>query len=289
MRRALVACLGLVAITLALHSSVWAEEKELAGVSLGSNAISLLSRTGFGQPDFIGPLGAGGAQQSSGARAGGGPAGRGGVGAPGQGGPRGRPGRMGGPGSREGMMRRGAAPSFTVALTQGRGGREGRMGGPRGQPGGMGGPGGRGGRNARGRATSAGNAATPQNLYWLYRRPGKTQLVLTLNLRGLVTAITLNGSLPYPPGYTSKGIGLSDSYIEVVNRYSYPEKVVTQGTSLELTYVNHGVRFRLDAMRVSQITIGAYVPKSLPQTPAVAPKPTAPAAGMSIPELKGYM
>ena len=157
----------------------------------------------------------------------------------------------------------------------------------------MGGPGSGGGTSVRGgRAATArgrGTGAAPQNLYWLYQRPGNTQLVLTLNLRGIITAITLNGQHPYPPGRTSKGIQLGDSYTEVVRRYGYPDQVVAQGASLDLTYVNHGVRFHLDTMRVSQITIGAYVPKATSQTPKAAPTPAAPAAGMSIPELKGYM
>ena len=136
---------------------------------------------------------------------------------------------------------------------------------------------------------AAGQAAAPQTLYWLYRRPGGVQLVLTLNQRGLVTAITLNGTRPYPPGQTSKGIGLGSAYPDLIRRYGYPDRAVTSGLSLDLTYIDHGVKFRLDGMRVTQITIGAYVETAAPPAPAKASGPTAPPAGMSLPELKGYM
>jgi hypothetical protein len=56
MRRALGACLSLLAATVVLQPPAWALERELAGVRLGTRALTLLNRPGFGQPDFIGPL-----------------------------------------------------------------------------------------------------------------------------------------------------------------------------------------------------------------------------------------
>jgi hypothetical protein len=113
--------------------------------------------------------------------------------------------------------------------------------------------------------------------------------VLSLDTKGRVTAISLSGALPYPPGRTSRNIGLSNDYVDVIRRYGYPDRSATQGSAVDLTYVDHGVRFRLDGMRVSQINIGAYVAASAPPAPAAAPAPTTPTLGLSIDELKGYM
>jgi hypothetical protein len=113
--------------------------------------------------------------------------------------------------------------------------------------------------------------------------------VLALDTKGRVKAITLSGSLPYPPGRTSRNIGLSNDYIDVIRQYGYPDQAVSQGSAVDLTYVDHGVRFRLDGMRVTQITIGAYVAATVVPAPAAASTPAAPTPGLSIDELKGYM
>ena len=119
----------------------------------------------------------------------------------------------------------------------------------------------------------------------------RVALVLTLNPRGAVTAVTLSGpgALTYPPGRTARGIGLGNSYADVIRRYGYPDRTVTQGTSLELTYVGQGVRFRLDAMKVRQITVGSYVASAVPAAAPAVAAPAVPPVGMSLPELKGYL
>ena len=321
MRRALLVGLGLLGLTVWIHSPAWAVERELAGVRLGAYAIPLLSRPGFGQPDFIGPLGAVGGQAAAaprtglsgptrarggGARAGAGGGGggararagggRGGGGCGGRGGG----GRGGGGGGRRGALPSGttglalSGPSYDVSLTQMRGGGGGGRGGGgggggRGRAGGGGGRGGGGGGGAvaqAGTRTTAGQEAT---ILWFYRRAGGATLVLALDTKGRVKAITLSGSLPYPPGRTSRNIGLSNDYIDVIRQYGYPDQAVSQGSAVDLTYVDHGVRFRLDGMRVTQITIGAYVAATVVPAPAAASTPAAPTPGLSIDELKGYM
>jgi hypothetical protein len=113
--------------------------------------------------------------------------------------------------------------------------------------------------------------------------------VLSLDPKGYVRAITLSGSLPYPAGRTSRNIGLSNDYIDVIRQYGYPDRALTQGSAVELVYADHGVRFRLDGMRVSQITIGAHVAAAVTPAPITAPEPRAPTPGLSTDELKGYM
>ena len=174
----------------------------------------------------------------------------------------------------------------------GGGGMRGGGGGGAGRGGGGmrgGGGGGRGGGGAAVAARGGGAGAEAGAAYWYYRRPGGATLVVTLNRSGVVTALVLTGTAPYPPGRTARHMGLGNSYTDIVRAYGYPDQSLSQGTSLELTYVEPGVRFRLDGMRVTQITIGAYVPAALSATPAAAPEPEAPGPGMSIDELKGYM
>lgn len=124
-------------------------------------------------------------------------------------------------------------------------------------------------------------------MFWYYRRPGGAIIVLTLDLKGDVTAITLSGVAPTPGGRTSKGIGLGNSYMDVIAQYGYPDQSVSSGTTLELTYVDHGVRFSLDSMRIRQIEIGAMITAEAETAPAAPQGP--PPAGMSIEELRGYL
>ena len=125
-------------------------------------------------------------------------------------------------------------------------------------------------------------------MYWYYRRPGGAVAVLTLSREGDVTAITLSGVAPSPEGVTTRGIGLGSSYMEIIAQYGYPDQIVSGGTVLELTYVDHGVRFTLDSMRVREIAIGAHIAAEAEVAPE-ALEPMAPPAGMSVEELRGYL
>jgi len=315
MRRAVWSSLSLFVVIGALSSSSWAVERELCGVRLGDKALNLLDKPGYGQPAYIGPLGtisvtSAEQQQAAGAATGG--AARSGPSGP-SGGMRG--GRRGGGGMRGGMRggRRGgmavapgigtmaAGSDFQTVLTGGRRGgmggsrgggmRGGRRGGARG--GGARGGGARGGARGgmgtggvRGRAGAAG--VRGPGLYWYYRRPGGAVIVFALSLDGEITAISLSGMTPTPGGRTSRGIGLGHGYMDLIAQYGYPDQSVSSGTVLEMTYVDHGVRFALDSMRVRQIEIGAVIAaeaEAAPTAPEVGPPP----AGMSTEELRGYL
>ncbi len=126
-------------------------------------------------------------------------------------------------------------------------------------------------------------------MYWYYRRPGGAIMVLTLTQTGEVRAISLTGTAPYPQGRTSRGIGLTSSYMQLISQYGYPDQIVTGGTTLELTYVDHGVRFTLDNMRVREISIGAHIGLAFQPTQEMAPEEALPPAGLSVEELKGYL
>jgi hypothetical protein len=125
-------------------------------------------------------------------------------------------------------------------------------------------------------------------MYWYYRRAGGTVVVLTLDLLGEVRGATISGRGPYAGSRTSRGIGLTAGYMELIAQYGYPDQVVTSGTMLELTYVDHGVRFTLDGMRVVEIAIGAHIAAAAEVAPA-APELAPPPAGMSVEELRGYL
>jgi len=127
-------------------------------------------------------------------------------------------------------------------------------------------------------------------MYWLYRRPLGARLVLTLTPTGEVKAITVSGSLPYAAGRTTRSIGLANSYMEVIAAYGYPDQTLTAGTAVDLTYVDHGVRFTLEGMRVMRIAIGAEIARSVEAvTQPSAPAPTLPPVGLSAEELRGYL
>ncbi len=66
MRRACLISLALVFVCFAMASGAWAVERQLAGVSLGERALDLLGKTGFGQPNYIGPIGSIGLPSASG-------------------------------------------------------------------------------------------------------------------------------------------------------------------------------------------------------------------------------
>jgi len=261
MGKAAWAWAGLALVVCVASPRAWAVERELAGVRLGDRALELLDRPGYGEPDFIGPLGA--VSQASeperGVRAAGGGVGRSGPAGPSGG----RAGARGG-GSRaagRGMAARGM-----------RGGRGATAGG---------------GAGRRTRTGGAG-AVAERGMYWYYRRSGGAVVLLSLDLKGEVKAITLIGNMPYEAGRTTRAIGLTSGYMEIITQYGYPDQVVSGGTVLELTYVDHGVRFTLDAMRVAEIAIGAHIAAAAEAAPVVGPEPPPP-AGMSVEELRGYL
>ena len=264
MRKTVWTCISLALLTGAIATHGWAVERELWGVRLGANAMNLLDKPGYGQPHFIGPLGAISVVTEQ---------------APGGGAaPAARSARSGPAGPSAGGGGRGGAGG-------GRGG--GMRGGGRG--GSRGGGGSASGGGARvGRATGGGTVEGP-GMYWYYRRPGGALIVLTLDRQGEVIAITLSGNAPAPEAMTTRNIGLGSGYMEIIAQYGYPDQIVSGGTILELTYVDHGVRFTLDAMRVREIAIGAHIAaqaETAPVGPEVAPPPP---AGMSVEELRGYL
>ncbi|MBE9566462.1 MAG: hypothetical protein IMF16_06915 [Proteobacteria bacterium] len=226
MPRAVWACLILLVCLTAASSSAWAVERGLAGVRLGDNALSLLSNSNFGQPNYIGPIGSLGMPE--------------------------------------------LAPVVALGAS------------------GPSGPGGRGGAQP----ASGVRASAPDEgagMYWYYRRPGGVVLVLTLSPMGEITALTLTGTTPYAAGRTTRNIGLSSGYMEIIAQYGYPDQVVTIGSAVEMTYVDHGVRFHLQGMRVTEIAIGVYVTAAVEAAPSATPEVTPPPAGLTVEELRGYL
>ena len=292
MRKLACASLCLALIIGLLASGAWAVERELAGVRLGDRSLDLLDRPGFGEPNFIGPLGtlayvAPQQQQPSQASAAGpvGPSAAVGAGAGTRaGGMRG--GGMGGGGMRGGM--RGGGMGGGMGGGGMRGGAAGRAAG-RAAGGAMrtGAVGARAG-GARAAAPGASSVAGP-GMYWYYRRPGGATLLLSLTQTGQVTAITLTGRSLYIRGRTTRGIGLTSSYMELISQYGYPDQIVTGGTVLELTYADHGVRFTLDNMQVTEISIGPHIARAFQPEVEVAPEEALPPAGLSVEELRGYL
>jgi len=280
MRRACLIGLALVILCIAISSGAWAVERQLAGVRLGEKALALLSKPGFGQPNYIGPIGTVGLPSAA-EQAGGGAAAGGG----GRSGPAG-PGRATGPellGAMGGGMRGGGGAMRGGGMRGGGGAMRGggaRAGGMR-----AGGGGARasGGAGARGVVAGSG-------MYWYYTRPARAVMVLSLTPDGEVKTITLSGSLPYAAGRTTRSIGLASSYMDVIARYGYPDQTMTAGNAIELTYVDHGVRFTLEGMRVTRIAIGAEIVGAVEVAPAQpAPETTGPPVGLTPEELRGYL
>jgi hypothetical protein len=78
--------------------------------------------------------------------------------------------------------------------------------------------------------------------------------------------------------------------MDVIARYGYPDQTMTAGNAIELTYVDHGVRFTLEGMRVTRIAIGAEIVGAVEAIPVqAAPETTAPPVGLSPEELRGYL
>jgi len=260
MPRAVWACLILLVCLTAASSSAWAVERGLAGVRLGDNALSLLTNSNFGQPNYIGPIGSLGIPEPE-------P-----VVEPSASGPTGPGGRVVRPNAEAIGVGDRLARGATQEVRGGRGERGGRGGGTQ-SPGGA-------------RASTPGEGA---GMYWYYRRPGAVVLVLTLSPTGDVTALTLTGTTPYAAGRTTRNIGLTSSYMEIIAQYGYPDQVVTMGSAVEMTYVDHGVRFHLEGMRVTDIAIGVYVTAAVEAAPSATPEVTPPPAGLTVEELRGYL
>jgi len=304
MRRTCWISLALLILGVTISSGAWAVERQLAGVRLGEKALSLLDKPGFGQPNYIGPIGTialPSADQTGGAGAGG--AGRSGPSGPTgattgpnlTGGMRGGGGRGGGGrggGMRGGGGRGGGGRGGGMRGGGGGGGRGGGMrggGGGRGGGGRGGGRGGRGGGGATGARGGGGGGVSGAGMYWYYRRAAGAVMVLSLTLTGEVKAITLSGALPYNAGCTTRNIGLASSYMDVISRYGYPDQTVSLGNAIELTYVDHGVRFTLEGMRVTRIAIGAEIVGAVEAAPATPAPEAAPPVGLSPEELRGYL
>jgi len=126
-------------------------------------------------------------------------------------------------------------------------------------------------------------------MYWYYRRMADVVLVLSLDRVGIVRAITLGGTFPYRAGRTSRGIGLSSTYMDIIAQYGYPDRTAILGTAVQLTYVDHGVRFQLEGMQVREIAVGAYVTAGVEAAPEAAPESITPPAGLTTEELRGYL
>ncbi len=179
---------------------------------------------------------------------------------------------------RDGTTRLATGASYSVDLTQFGGGAGEDSAPPMwrmrgGRPGGPGGPG--PGAAPMGAAPAAASSVT---MYWLYQRPGGALLVLTLDGKGFVNAITLNGTLGFGSLRTSKGVTLGTDYMTIIRQYGYPDQSTTNGATLVLTYVDQGVRFQLDGMRVDQITIGSYVEAARANLPVPVAPPRGPPA-----------
>ena len=126
-------------------------------------------------------------------------------------------------------------------------------------------------------------------MFWYYRRPGSVVMIVHLDTKGKVAGVTLSGDMPYLAGTTSRNIGLTSSYMEVISRYGYPDQSTTLANAVELTYLDHGVRFRLEGMRVKEIAIGSSVTKAVLAAPVQVAPATPPPAGLTVEELRGYL
>jgi len=262
-------CLAYVALCLAalvlfsFASAARAAEVQLAGVRLDEPVVNLLTRPGWGQPQGIGPLaelaaalpgGTGGRTAATGTVAAVGPAGT-------------RVGALAGraasattPGMLPGMMpgMPGMMPGMMGAMGPGiagmRPGMTGRMG-TTGQPGAVS-AGAWGLMNQPTQRTEKGELRGTRGLqYWLYPKRGGVRVILGVEPSGNIATITVQGSFS-PEVYTSRGIGLGDSFTDLISAYGYPERTQPTGEGLEITYPEQDVRFALKSLRITEITIG---------------------------------
>ena len=147
-----------------------------------------------------------------------------------------------------------------------------------------------GGGGAQVTARVAVPQADTAGMYWYYRRSGGATLVLSLNQTGQVKAISLASTSAFPQGHTTRDVGIGSSYMNLISAYGYPDQVVTAGSRIELTYLDHGVRFTLDNMRVVEISIGIHLGRAVEVAPELTePEATTPPAGLTPEELEGYL
>jgi hypothetical protein len=236
----------------AFVSIVSAAELRLAGLTLGSPALSAIHKYGNptevrvggsavstetfsvgGMPGMAGPTGMSG------------PAGMPGMGR----GPAGMPGMpalpaMGGPAGMPGMP---GAPA---------------MGGPAGMPGMMTGPlGAAPGAMAFPGTTGGGETTTvqttgPPEVTWVYRFPKNRTLEVLLNPSGIIVQISVIG-ISWANVSTSRGIKLGNTYKDILVKYGYPESHQQSGIEqLQVRYPDkHHVVFSLLGKTCVGITI----------------------------------
>ena len=121
------------------------------------------------------------------------------------------------------------------------------------------------------------------------RRRRVMWLWLAVVLVAAPLALTLTGATPYAAGRTTRNIGLSSGYMEIIAQYGYPDQVVTMGSAVEMTYVDHGVRFHLQGMRVTEIAIGVYVTATVEAAPTTTLEVAPPPTGLTVEELRGHL
>ncbi len=206
-----------------------AAEVQLGGVRLNEPVMNLLTRPGWGQPEGIGPLAALSLAQASGTVAG--------------------PGQMG-----SGMSEQGMGGGMDMFGGMGPG--TGRMGYQGMQ---------RQGAAVGGAAAKGELRGTTGPQFWLYLRQSGVRLILGVEPSGRIATITALGSYS-PEIYTSRGIGLGDTYFALIGAYGYPDLTQPTGEGLEITYPDQDVRFALKNLRITEIAIGQ--PPAPAQTPA---------------------
>jgi hypothetical protein len=222
-----------------------AAEVQLAGVRLNDSVMNLLSRSGWGIPDAIGPLAqAGGTTASS--------ANQGASGVSGQGG-----------GSRQ------LPPALRAKLGVQT---ENVVASPA-QP-----TAAQGQKPAAPQRTSE-LRGTGGMQYWLYSKSGGGKIILAVEPSGNIANITAQG----PPNNqirTSRGIGLGSSYFDLINFYGYPEVSQPIPSGLRVVYSDQDVIFILQNLRVTEITVGRPPAVS---TSANSRRPTGMPPGMMLP------
>ena len=274
MRQTILAIGVVVVLVACVSRPLWAVEQELAGVRLNQKALSVLQNESYRMPDYIGPLGGYGLVQAQPA----GPTGAGGTGAYGASpylgaapGYRPYPGAGAGYPSLYGGSSAGALPPPYAAIA---GAVPGVSAGTAGMAPFSGTAGMAPFSAAAGGLGAAGGPAQELTglVYWLYQKPNRTKAILGINRQGVVTTITVQGTR-YLAATTSRGLTLGDSFEKIVREYGYPDRTEYVGNGLELSYVDHDLKFQVGPSGVTEISIGRVpAPPSQPsQAQPVAP------------------
>lgn len=127
-----------------------------------------------------------------------------------------------------------------------------------GAPGSYGPPGGYGAPGSAGAPGSGSSAAAVvgSTATYVYDRPDGSSLEFTLSSSGRVIQIHLSGYKS--PFKTTRGIGLGMSYVQVQEKYHYPDYQNVSGTVLNLNYVkNYHAAFQLLNQKVVGIIVAA--------------------------------